>query len=286
MNKHLLRCERCGRTVEYSRTGYLYASRAKRFLCKKCKGKSGIPNLRYAESGFGVLRCPKCEKEISIKKPDIYGYKRRYGEECERYVCRECSHKKYDEFRVCSVCGRREYIETERARRYYKEAYSSKPYVCKDCKKKQSEESRTLVCRKCGDTKVVSFAEASYWKYNEAKGKSYVCRKCRKINADAVVSVRGKTISAIATKECKELVSKCKRLYAMVAAGGFSESSVDAFLDSLSSLLRSVNIYDFDLNAVDGKIIGIYLHGVSIYGELYLPFERTAKAFGRRGIPS
>lgn len=286
MTKNILRCDRCGRTVEYSRSGYVYASRAKRFLCKSCRGKSGIPNLTYETDGSAVLRCPNCEKRISIKKPDIYGYKRRYGEECERYVCRECSHKRYGEFRVCSSCGRREYMETERARRYYAEAYSCRPYVCKDCKRKKSEEARTLVCRKCGESKVVSAAEASYWKYNEEKGKSYVCRKCRRINADSVVSVKGKTISVIATKECKELVSKCKHLYAVVAAGGFSESSVDAFLDSLSSLLQSVNIYDFDLNVVDGKIIGIYLHGVSIYGELYLPFEKTSKAFGRRGIPS
>jgi hypothetical protein len=94
------------------------------------------------------------------------------------------------------------------------------------------------------------------------------------------------TVKFVSTKEYKELLDECLRAKSVAVSQGLTDSAIEQFLSSVSELLEKKFIYDYDINIVDGKMIGIYLHKVSVYGEVYLPFENTTKAFGRRGVPS
>jgi hypothetical protein len=148
-------------------------------------------------------------------------------------------------------------------------------------------EEHVITCRKCGEKKILlSPEEISYWKYRSRAGKTYVCEKCRRISADYSVQRKLGTVKFISTKEYKDLLNECLRAKSVAVSRGFTDEAIDEFLSSISELLERKFIYDYDINVVDGKMIGVYLHKVSVYGEVYLPFENTTKAFGRRGVPS
>lgn len=286
-----IECDRCGIPVSYkSRSGWKDAKKRHAngaFLCKECKGKTTVPNLIFTSRTTALLVCPKCndKKELRGTK-HIRNYTDRYGRDCEGYVCQKCREKPLGE-KVCSVCGKHEpHLNAETKRKFLKR-YENRLYVCSECRKKQVEKSHVLKCRKCGEEKILTTPEEiSYWKYKTKSGRSYVCEKCRKIDADYSVQKKLGTVKFISTKEYKELLDECLRAKAVAVSQGLTDSAIEHFLSSISELLEKKFIYDYDINIVDGKMIGIYLHKVSVYGEVYLPFENTTKAFGRRGVPS
>lgn len=288
-----IECDRCGVPVSYKSRSGLRDARKRHangvFLCKKCRGKTTAPNLVFTGKTTAVLICPKCNERRELHgSKAINNYIERYGRDCDGYVCRNCRNKREPlGDKVCSVCGRHEpHLNIETKRKFLKR-YENRPYVCESCRKSILEKSRTLTCRKCGEKRILeSEGEIAYWKSMGKSGRSYVCEKCRKIQSDYSVQKKRHTVSFISTKEYKSLLEDCKRAYSVAISKGLSDYAVDEFLKSIADLLSSRYIYEYDINIVDGKMIGIYLHKVSVYGEVYLPFENTTKAFGRRGIPS
>ena len=289
---YTIECDRCGTPVSYkSRSGYRNAKKRHEngaFLCKKCKGKSTAPNLIFTSKTTAVIVCPKCERAKELHgRWHINDYIKRYGRDCEGYVCPECRKAPPLGDKVCSVCGKHKpHLNSESKRKFLKR-YENRLYICSECRKKRTEESHVLTCRKCGEKRVLKTQrEISYWRYWAKSGKSYVCEKCRKIDSGYSVQKKLGTVKFVSTKEYKELLDECLRAKSVAVSQGLTDSAIEQFLSSVSELLEKKFIYDYDINIVDGKMIGIYLHKVSVYGEVYLPFENTTKAFGRRGVPS
>lgn len=289
--RHTIECDRCGIPVVYSSTtGYRNAKKRHEegaFLCKACKGETGVPNLIFTSRNTAILECPRCHSQKELKgATHIRNYTSRYGRSCYGYVCAECRKKDAGD-KICSVCGRHEPHRNEESRRKFLKRYADHPYVCPECRRKKVEDGHVLTCRECGEKRVLKGrGEICYWKYQTAHGKTYVCENCRKLKSKHTVQPKMKTLSFVSTKEYKELLGECKRAYSVAVSRGLTDDAITGFLNDITSILEPKFVFDYDLNVADGKVLGIYLHRVSVYGEVYLPFENTSKAFGRRGIPS
>jgi DNA-directed RNA polymerase subunit RPC12/RpoP len=157
---YTIECDRCGTPVSYkSRSGYRNAKKRHEngaFLCKKCKGKSTAPNLIFTSKTTAVIVCPKCERAKELHgRWHINDYIKRYGRDCEGYVCPECRKAPPLGDKVCSVCGKHEpHLNSESKRKFLKR-YENRLYICSECRKKRTEESHVLTCRKCGEKRVL-----------------------------------------------------------------------------------------------------------------------------------
>jgi hypothetical protein len=261
------------------------------YLCRHCRGRGSDKMwFRYTSVDEGDLICSSCGRHVHVNGAGkIRGYMDYYGRDCAGYRCRECRSKNTREFphRVCSVCGEEIPISSADAAYKFEQRYGMhRPYVCETCRRKQKYKNWDIRCRKCGEVKTLTTpAERAYWKYCDFNGKSYICEQCRRIDADAVGTKR-RPVQIENTAVFDELRREFKRMLSQLVSSKYSDSAVHQFLISLGDYLKSRFVYDFDLDVVDGKIIGVCLRDVSLYGNIYVPLDDRRSVFGRRGVPS
>lgn len=285
----MVRCHRCGMPVRYKTKSGAYkatlAHRDRLFLCPECRSdyreavKNGteLPdsNVVYESKTCAVARCPSCGGVRKlIGSTMVLGFAKLHGRCGERYLCRSCKAKtKIPDRKVCSVCGNVEEFKNRDAARKFAERHPEwNPYVCPKCRKKAVEERNTLVCSVCG--KEIP-ARTRYQKRLLrwcGEGKSvYVCAECKAPKADYSVSRRQtKRIPLIKTPEYLELANALTASYREYVSSGFSEAGLNRFLAGVGDILNRRNVFDFDLNVVNGVVEGVVLHNVSLYGEVYV----------------